>query len=68
MVNVDKLRGLMAERGLTKTATAQILGMTPATLNRKFKIGVFRSDEMEKLIQVLHIENPDDVFFARNVT
>ncbi|MCD8208524.1 MAG: hypothetical protein LUD72_11345 [Bacteroidales bacterium] len=44
---------------------AKALGMTPKTFTLRMKSGVFGSDEMETMIEILHIENPADIFFAK---
>ena len=45
-----------------------MVGFTPKTFYEKMKIGVFGSDEIQKMIDGLHIENPIDIFFAPEVT
>jgi len=35
------------------------------TLGRKLRAGVFGTDEVEKLIDVLNIENPNEIFFVK---
>ncbi len=64
MVATDKLRGIIAERGMTQRKVAQILGVTDKTFYLKMKKGVFDSDEMATMITVLGIENPSEIFFA----
>lgn len=68
MVDANKLRGKIAERGMTQGQVAGEIGVTEATFCRKLKSGRFGLDEAEKLIQVLHIEDPVAVFFANRVT
>lgn len=64
MVNTNKLLGLMAEHGFTREKIAGELGISVQTLRRKLVDRKFDSDEMEKLIEILEIENPVEVFFA----
>lgn len=64
MVNTSKLIGLMAEHGYTREKIASELGITTVTLRRKMEAKKFDSDEMEKLIKILDIENPVEIFFA----
>ena len=64
MVNTDKIIGLIAEHHYTRDEIAKELGISVQTLRRKLINGVFDSDEMEKLISILHIENPCEIFFA----
>ena len=53
---------------MTQEEVAKAIGIAPKTLGRKIKSGVFGSDEIAKLIELLHIENPMSVFFAQSVT
>lgn len=64
MIATDKLRGIIAERGFSQREVADYLGMTPKTFYEKMKKGVFDSDEIEKMILHLGIDNPVDIFFA----
>lgn len=64
MVDTRKLRGILAERGITQTALADSLGISRNTFARKMKRGVFDSDEMCEMITLLEIEDPASVFFA----
>ncbi len=68
MVRTDILRGKIAEKGLNLKKVAKSLGMTPKTLSEKMKKGVFDTDEAEKLVELLEIENPGRIFFAPEVT
>ncbi|MEL4859790.1 DUF739 domain-containing protein [Pseudoflavonifractor phocaeensis] len=64
MVDTDKLRGVIAERGLSQRRVAKHLGMTEKTFYTKMKKGVFDSDEMAEMITYLGIDNPYEIFFA----
>lgn len=64
MLNVNKLRGVIAERGLYQTDVAKMLNITPKTFYEKMKKGVFGSDEIEVMIRVLEIKNPIEIFFT----
>lgn len=64
MIATDKLRGIIAERGLSQRKVAEQLGMTEKTFYTKMKKGVFGTDEAEKIICILKIENPAEIFFA----
>ena len=55
MINTNKLRGLIAERGLSQVKLANYLGMTPKTFYTKMGNGVFDSDEIEAMIVKLDI-------------
>lgn len=68
MVLTNKIRGAITENGLSIKEMAQLLGMTPKTLHRKLNKGVFGTDEAEKMIEILGIEEPAKIFFASEVT
>ena len=63
MVNTSKLRGLIAEKNMSQSQVAEKLEITGDTFYRKMKSGKFDTDEAYKLIQILQIENPVEVFF-----
>lgn len=68
MVLTNKIRGAIAEKGLSLKEMAQLLGMAPKTLRIKLNKGVFGTDEAEKMIEILGIEEPAKIFFASEVT
>lgn len=68
MVDVNKLRGIIAERGLSQRKVAEELGVTEKTFYSKMRNGVFGTDEASRLIEILSIENPVEIFFAQKVT
>ena len=68
MVNTNKLHGKIVEKGYSKRSFAHKIGMSEATFYRKMKSGVFGSDEIEKMIEILDIENPTAIFFDKEVT
>lgn len=65
MIRTDLLRGIIAQNGYSQTDIAGKIGITPKTFYEKMKIGVFGSDEIQIMIDELHIENPTDIFFAK---
>lgn len=68
MIMVNELKGRMVAKGYNQEQLAKILGMSPKTLGLKLKKGVMGSDEIEKLIELLEIEEPLAIFFAKDVT
>ena len=68
MIDTNELKGLIAKQGLHQTDVAKAIGITPKTFYEKMKKGVFGSDEMEKMIIILKIENPEKIFFSQKVT
>lgn len=65
MVRTDLLRGIIAQRGTSQRKVAHRLGITEKTFYEKMKRGVFSSDEIFGMMQLLGIEEPKDIFFAR---
>ena len=68
MVNVNKLRGKMAEKNCTGIDMANVIKKTPKTFYDKMKKGVFDSDEITAIVEYLGIDNPMEIFFAEEVT
>ncbi|MBO5840080.1 MAG: helix-turn-helix transcriptional regulator [Methanobrevibacter sp.] len=68
MILTNKLKGLIAEKGLSQSDVAKEIGITPKTFYEKMKIGVFGSDEIEIMIELLDIDDPAAIFFAPKVT
>lgn len=66
MINTRKLKGIMVEKGMSQKTLATSLGINDKTLGRKMKLGKFNSDEMEKMIEILEIKNPAEIFFYNN--
>lgn len=65
MVATSKLRGVIAERGMSQRQVAKHLGMAEKTFYTKMQKGVFDTDEVEKMIDLLSIQNPADIFLAK---
>lgn len=68
MIDVNKLRGLMAEKGRSGKTMARVIKKTPKTFYAKMKAGVFDSDEIVAMVKDLEIKNPLEIFFADDVT
>lgn len=68
MINTAELRGVIAKNGKTQTDVAKMLNINPKTFYAKMSKGVFGSDEIQIMIDELHIDNPVDIFFAKEVT
>lgn len=65
LIRTDKLRGIMAEKGYSQKDMAAFIGVTPKTFYRKMKNGVFDSDEIQVMMEKLKMENPMEIFFAK---
>lgn len=68
MVRTDLLRGKIAEKGFSQSSLAKEIGITGKSFYNKMQKGVFRSDEIQKMIEILEIENPIAIFFDSEVT
>ena len=68
MIDVNKLRGKMAEKGRSGQDMARVIKKTPKTFYAKMKKGVFDSDEICAMAADLELENPTEIFFAEEVT
>lgn len=65
MIRTDKLRGIMAEKGYSQKDVAKEIGITPKTFYEKMSKGIFGSDEIQTMIDMLNIEDPASIFFAQ---
>ena len=63
MINIDKLNGKIAENRLTKEKLAKAMGISSRGLSIKLKKGIFNNIEIEKLVEILKIDNPMEIFF-----
>lgn len=68
MILTDELRGIIAKRGLSQAKVAKAIGIADKTFYAKMDKGVFGSDEIEAMIELLEIEKPADIFFAKEVS
>lgn len=65
-MNVNALKGEIKRNGMTLAETAAKIGISESSMYRKMKNNTFGLCEAEKLITVLHIEKPEDIFFGKN--
>lgn len=65
MVDTLRLKGIIVSQAKTQEEVANYIGITPKTFYTKMKKGIFGSDEMEKMIDFLHIDDPAPIFFAK---
>ena len=63
-MNVNKLRGIIVEKGLSQQEVAKAIGMSGKTFYLKMKKVSFGTDEAEKMISLLDIENPAEIFLS----
>ena len=68
MFDKRKFLAQMTLRDVSKKELAEELGINEATLYRKINNdGYFTRSEINKLIEVLRIENPAEIFFAEKL-
>lgn len=65
MIKTNELKGIIVKNGFSQSDVAKMIGITPKTFYDKMKNGVFGSDEIQIMIDKLHIENPIDIFFGK---
>jgi len=65
LIRTDELKGVIAKNGYSQSDVAGMIGVTPKTFYEKMKIGVFGSDEIQVMIEKLHINDPISIFFAK---
>ena len=65
MVDINRLKGVIVTNGLTQEDVAKHLEMSTKTFYLRMKKGVFGSDEIEKMIDFLKIDDPIAIFFAK---
>ena len=63
MINTEKLKAEMSARGLNATEMAKRLGMSFKTYYTRMKRREFMSGEIEKIIDVLDLKQPWEIFF-----
>lgn len=65
MVDTNRLKGIIVEKEQTQESVARYIGIAPKTFYRKMQRKVFGSDEIDKMIELLEIEDPASIFFAK---
>lgn len=69
MFSEKRFKAQMVLAGLNQEEVAKALGIHPVTLYRKIRNnGDFSRDEISKLVEILKIDNPQDIFFASELT
>lgn len=63
-MNTAKLRGIIAERGFSQREVAKQIGISEKTFYSKMKNGVFGTDEADRMIELLNIEDPASIFLS----
>ncbi|MBR5289342.1 MAG: DUF739 domain-containing protein [Clostridia bacterium] len=65
MIKVNLLKGEMVKAGYTQAKLAKELGISSKTFYLKLKKGVFNSNEIDAMIDLLGISDPVGIFFAK---
>lgn len=68
MIDTNSLKGIIASRGYSQRKIAKKLGITEKTFYLKMSKGIFNSNEIEMMINILQIDSPVDIFFVNKVT
>ena len=63
MIDTNSLKGIIVTNGLSQRKVAKKLGITEKTFYEKMKKGIFNSDEIEVMINILNIKDPVNIFF-----
>ena len=64
MINVALLKSEIVKNGMTQTEFCKKIGMAQSTFVRKMKRRIVTTNEAEKMARILHIKNPEKIFFA----
>lgn len=69
MLNSNKLKGKIIEKGMTVTKVAEMLGINPSTFYRKMKNNSFEIGEVDIMVEKLSLSRKDanDIFFSQDV-
>lgn len=65
MKNSNLLKAEIVKKGMTHREVAKIIGMSSKTFSIKLNKGDFGLDEAQKLIEVLEIQNPIEIFLPK---
>lgn len=57
------LRAAIVRNEMTQAEVARKLGITEKTFSLKMRSGIFKTTEAKQMVDMLHIENPAEVFF-----
>lgn len=68
MIDTNKLNAAIAAKGLNKRKVAHMLGISETSMYQKMKKGIFGSNEIMQLIQLLDISECEipKIFFVEN--
>ena len=61
MVNVNKIKGLLAENEMNQMDLAEMLHLNRRTIFDKMKSGVFKTSECEVIIKRFNLTDPTEI-------
>lgn len=64
MLNKNALRAKMVENGYNQSSLSEALGISSKTFYNRMQTGDFGAVEIKKMIELLNIQNPIEIFFA----
>lgn len=68
MFDKNRFRAQIILAGMTAKELADKIGIDESTLYRKINAdGNFTRKEIGKIVEILHIDDPKDIFFADNL-
>ena len=68
MVDTNLLKSEIVKQGMTQGELCKKSEISESTFSRRIKSGFFRTDEAAKIIEVLKLKNPEQIFFAKKLT
>jgi hypothetical protein len=69
MIDINKLKGKFVEKGYdTQEKQAEVIGISVKTLQNKLRKGIFNSNEIFRIMEVLDLKNPSPIFFVKNIS
>lgn len=68
MFKANEFRAQLARKGMSQRRLADVIGIDEKTMITKVKTGKFNREEIEKIMDVLDIDDPRPIFFAKEET
>lgn len=69
MFNEKKFRSELVLKGITIGELAKMLGISASTIHRKIQRGgAFNRDEISRIMDILELDDPREIFFDKNIT
>lgn len=65
-MNTNLLKAEIVKNGLTQKEFCKSIKMAQSTFIRKIRKGVFNTDEIERMVNVLNLKRPEQIFFGKN--